>query len=186
MPDMTTTQQDSVPSEEGNNQDYAEFPNAAGKPENGKRLEVEQDVQADQLADADAMLVAAVGKYASEQEAYDALVRLEPKMMISGQARFLLNGQKYRAGEVCEDLAQKEGGPDNHRHDRNTKLKTVKDETKYLFRGMEQACFAADLDPTEMGIDIMLNDPDIQDMGKSKTKPPQHQNDTQEQDRLFL
>lgn len=142
--------------------------------------------QADQLSDADAMLVAALSKYASKHGAYDALVKLEPKMMMSGQARSLLNGQKYRAAKICEDLAPKEGEPDNHRHDRNTKLKTVKDEIKYLFRGMEQVCFAADRDPAEMGIELMLNDPDIQNMGKSETKPPQQQNDNQEQDRLFL
>lgn len=187
MKDTTPVYQDTALSEKGADNSSVAASAGTGDPEINKNLKVEQVDQTDQLchlSDADAILVEALNNYASRDDAYDALFRLDSEMMVSGQARGLLNGQKYRAEETRKDLAQKEGKLDHHAHDRNRKYETIKGELTIIYRGMEQMCFAEGLDPSKMGIDLMLNDPDIQKMGKSESKSPQQQSDPQE-DRLF-
>ena len=174
MPDITTTQEDTVPSEEGSNQDYTEFPNAAGKSENGKRLGVEQDVQADQLADADAdsMMVAALNNYGSLEEANNAIHRLKPELaLLIAQAAFLIALQS-KAKDISADLVPKEGKPDGYyAHDRFSRYKDIRQSAATADRVLEDFCSARGVDYSKMDIKLIQDDPAIKNLDTTRPKP---------------
>ena len=142
-----------------------------GNPVANENIEAAQAVRLGQRDNADSMMVAALENYPSRVDAHDALVRLDPGMMISGYGRLLLNGQKHRAQEISNDMASKEGNYDNHAHDRASRHLAIKREAPVLDRGSEYMCIAAGIDPSTIGIKLIQEDPAIKNLDTSRPKP---------------
>lgn len=171
MKDTTPDSHDTDLCEEAASPNSADSPDAADKSGDGEILGVAQAVKLGQYENADAIMKSALLNYPSLEDAHDALVRLEPEMMISGYGRLLLNGQKHRAQEIGNDMASKEGKYDNHAHDRASKYLAIKNEAPVLDRGSEYMCIAEGIDPSTIDIKLIQEDPAIKNLDTTRPKP---------------
>ena len=142
MPDMTTTQQDSVPSEEGDRQVWADLPDTDDKPQNGEILDLEQDSHDGPPPDKHTLFRSFIAACDSMGDAYEVADSNSPETVAVFASRFFAENLKTMAKKLDEKLSPEQGECDTFAALRTSAHKRFKDDAGNIDRILEECCHA--------------------------------------------
>jgi len=170
MPDMTTTQADTVPSEEEGRRVWADLPDTDGKPPNGEILDLEQDSHDVPLPDKHTLFLSFIAACDSMEEASEDVCSDYPELAAWTAYRFLLNSLTSTADGVDERLAPDQEECDRFAAQHTSLNRSIKQDAGMLDRMFESACHAHGICGAKMGMEPFKNIEKIKKL-KARHKP---------------
>lgn len=172
MPDITTTQEGTVPSEEGDSRVWADLSDTSGKPQNGEILDREQDSHDGPLPDKHTLFLSFIAACDSMEDAYEVADSNSPETVAVFVSRFFSENLKAMSKKLDEQLSPEPGECDIFAAARTSAHKRFKDDAGNIDRILEECCHARGICGVKIGLLPLKDESDIKSL-PSQRKPLQ-------------